>query len=112
MRLAALILVLLELTLVGAASVDAQSQRGVARRIKAHEHNHLDRNRHGRQNGELTRLESRRLLAEQARIRAEARLYRYTGGRIGPREALNLRRDLGRSSRHIYRQKHDAQSRI
>ena len=49
------------------------------------------------------------LLAEQARIRAEEFRYRHSGGGLSPREYLDLQRDLNRASRHIYRQKHDAQ---
>jgi hypothetical protein len=104
--------VLLGLTLIGGSSARAQVRVVEARRIHGHAHHQLERIRQGWRQGDLTRLEARRLLAEQARIRAEARVYRHTGGGIGPREALDLRRDLGRSSRHIYIQRHDARSRI
>ncbi len=112
MQIATLAFALLGLSLLGASPAEAQSQPILGRRIDAHERYQINRIRDGWQDGELTRLETRRLLAEQARIRAEERFYRRTGGGIGPREALDLRRDLGQSSRHIYWQKHDGQARI
>jgi hypothetical protein len=59
----------------------------------------------------LTRREARRLTREQRHIRREERRYRCNDGHLGPWERRDLRRDLNRSSRHIYRQKHDRQSR-
>jgi hypothetical protein len=61
--------------------------------------------------GELTQREALRLDREEDRIdRIEAR-YRRTGDGLSPRERERLERDLNRSSRDIYRQKHDGQTR-
>jgi len=57
--------------------------------------------------GELTRSEAARLNSQQARLRAEERLYRATGAQLSPWERADLRRDQNRISRSIARQKHD-----
>src|SRR5215813_13339890 len=59
--------------------------------------------------GELTNNEIRRLEREQERIERTEDRYRESGGGLSPRERLRLERDLNRSSRDIYRQKHDKQ---
>jgi hypothetical protein len=110
-RIVTLAFALLVLTLVGGATAEAQTWTSPGRRINAHERRQIYRIRDGWRDGELTRLEGKRLLVEQAQIRAAERIYRRTGGGIGPREALDLRRDLRQSSRQIYRQKHDGQTR-
>lgn len=79
--------------------------------INRREHRQIHRIVNGIRSGELTAREASRLLAEQARIRVEEWRYRRSGGGLSPREYLDLRRDLNRASRHIYRQKHDGQSR-
>lgn len=65
----------------------------------------------GVRSGELTGRETLRLERQQARIRAEEFRYRHNDGRLGARERADLQRDLNRSSRNVYRQKHDGQSR-
>jgi hypothetical protein len=61
--------------------------------------------------GELNQREALRLDREEDRIdQIEAR-YRRTGDGLSPRERERLERDLNRSSRDIYRQKHDGQTR-
>ena len=64
----------------------------------------------GVRSGQLTHREAARLRAEQRRIRAEKRLARADGV-VTPAERAQIRRDQRRASRHIYRQKHDAQTR-
>ena len=60
--------------------------------------------------GELSRAETRRLEAEEARIRAsEARAKR--DGKITPAERERLQKELDKASRDIYQQKHDEQER-
>lgn len=86
----------LALGVAGEASASVNGrQRHQARRI--HE---------GVESGALSRREAVRLRAEQAAIRAEERFYRRDGV-LGPRERADLNRDLNRTSRDIYRQKHD-----
>jgi len=61
--------------------------------------------------GELTQREAARLDRQEDRIdKVEAR-YRRTGDGLSPRERQRLERDLNRTSRDIYRQKHDGQTR-
>jgi hypothetical protein len=67
--------------------------------------------RQGVRNGELTRREAARIQYDQARIRAREGYYRRTGGEFTARERARIQRSLNRSSRHIYRQKHDRQDR-
>ena len=63
----------------------------------------------GVRSGELTARETYRLERQQLRLnRTEAR-YRASGDRLTPRERFRLERDLNRTSRSIYRQKHDRQ---
>jgi hypothetical protein len=64
----------------------------------------------GVKSGELTRREVFRLEKEQARIARQERRFK-SDGTLTKRERAILHRDLNRSSRHIYRQKHDGQSR-
>jgi hypothetical protein len=82
-----------------------------ARTIDGREHRQHERIRQGVRSGELTQREAARLRGEQAGLRAEERRYRATGGGLSGWERRDLQRDLDRSSRDIYRQKHDGQSR-
>jgi hypothetical protein len=70
-----------------------------------------ERIRQGVRSGELTRRETLRLRAEQRGLRAEERFYRRTGPGLSRSERRDLQRDLNRTSRDIYRQKHDRQDR-
>jgi hypothetical protein len=74
---------------------------------QAHQHARIAQ---GVASGELTARETARLGAEQRAIAAEERFYKRDG-RLTAWERADLRRDLDRSSRDIYRQKHDAQTR-
>jgi hypothetical protein len=60
--------------------------------------------------GELTRTETRRLMAQQRRV-DRAQRAATADGAVGPREAAALERQQDRGSRLIARQKHDAQQR-
>jgi hypothetical protein len=86
-------------------AVAAPAPQGVNKR----EHREAQRIREGWRDGSLTRAERHRLVAEQAGIRAEERVYRRNG--LNAAERKDLQRDLNRASRDIYRQKHDAQRR-
>ena len=99
-----LLLVMFVLTL-GATSL-AQQTPSVDRR----EHRQQRRIRHGVKRGSLTRREALRLERQEARTRgAEARA--KSDGRVTARERARLQRRENRTSRHIYRQKHDRQTR-
>ena len=96
------------LMFAAAPTAEAQGRRtpGINRR----EANQKHRIQQGVHSGELTRRETARLAAEQARIRALERRAR-ADGEVTARERARLQRGLNRSSRHIYRQKHDRQDR-
>lgn len=67
--------------------------------------------RQGVGSGELTRRETRRLAAQEARIRVDEAYARRSGGEFTAGERARIQRELNRASRNIYRQKHDTQDR-
>ena len=77
------------------------------RGINAREHRQVLRIRDGREDHELTRRELDRLRADEASIRAEERVYRRSGDGLSRWERRDLQRDLTRTSREIYRAKHN-----
>src|SRR4029453_13766402 len=77
------------------------------RGINAREHRQMLRIRKGRQNDELARGELNRLRGDEAAIRAEERVYRRSGDGLNRWERRDLQRDLNRTSREIYRAKHN-----
>jgi hypothetical protein len=66
--------------------------------------------RQGARSGELTRAEAARLRAREAGITADKRAARVDGV-VTPGERREIRGDERRTSRAIYRQKHDGQVR-
>ena len=97
---------LLSLFVLCASAVSFAAGRG----IDGREHRQQYRIREGVRSGELTRRETERLEAQQARIRVDERFAR-ADGHISPRERARLDREQDRASRDIYRQKHDRQDR-
>ena len=97
------------LALAGPVGAFAQDQAPAEhpRGINAREHRQMLRIRDGRQDDELTRGELNRLRADEAAIRAEQRVYRRSGDGLNRRERRDLQRDLSRTSREIYRAKHN-----
>ena len=95
--------VLMALPLVAAAGT---RDPGVNQR----QHNQQQRIQQGVKSGELTRGETRRLETEQRHIRNEEARYK-SDGQLTRAERADLQHDLNRSSRHIYNQKHDGQTR-
>ena len=75
--------------------------------VNARQHRQADRIRQGNKAGELTKAEKNRLRADEAGIRAEERVYRRSGDGLNPRERRDLERDLNKTSREIYRFKHN-----
>lgn len=65
----------------------------------------------GVENGSLTRREQLSLNEREARIHRQEFHDRLSGGRFTPRERRQVAREESRTSRTIYRQKHDAQNR-
>jgi hypothetical protein len=92
---------------LGLSAVSMAQTGGINRR----ERQQSLRIRQGIRSDELTRREAARLTAEQARIRAYERRSRIDGGGLSCRERTRLDSMLDRSSRRIYRQKHDRQDR-
>ncbi len=94
------------LAVAGSLALAAPSEASINRR----EYRQRERIQEGRESGRLTNAEAARLAREQVRIRREERRYRADGGGLGPWERADLRRDLNRANRHIYRQAHDGQN--
>ena len=99
------------LALVAPAGVFAQSRLQPSDRhnrgINAREHRQALRIRDGREDNELTRRELDRLRADEASVRAEERVYRKSGDGLSRWERRDLQNDLNRTSREIYRAKHN-----
>jgi len=77
--------------------------------IKKHEANQQDRIQQGRESGELTRRESRRLRAEQKAI-DHAENKAAADGTVTAQERQRIRHMQNRAGKDIRRQKHDAAS--
>jgi len=77
------------------------------RGINAREHRQVQRIKDGREDNELTRGELDRLRADEAAVRAEERVYRKSGDGLSRMERRDLQHDLNRTSREIYRAKHN-----
>jgi hypothetical protein len=82
-----------------------------AQGINDRQQNQRQRIRQGVQSGELTRVEAARARRRQAQIGLNEARARRSGGQFTPRERARIQRQLNRSSRGIYRQKHDRQDR-
>jgi hypothetical protein len=98
------------LALVAPAGVFAQGRQVSDRHnrgINAREHRQALRIRDGREDNELTRRELDRLRADEASVRAEERVYRKSGDGLSRWERRDLQNDLNRTSREIYRAKHN-----
>jgi hypothetical protein len=79
--------------------------------VNAREARQRHRIAHGVQDGSLTRHEAHRLAHQQHRIERRERRFRANDGALGPRERMALDRSLDRSSRHIYRARHNERTR-
>lgn len=77
--------------------------------INHREQRQQKRIRQGIKSRELTAKETYRLEKQQYKLRRTEAKYRRSGGRLTWRERYKLQRQLNRSSRTIYRQKHDRQ---
>ena len=86
-----------------AADAPARHRAGV----NAREHRQAARIRNGSKNGELTQAEKDKLKADEAAIRAEERVYRQSGDGLNRAERKDLEKDLDKTSREIYRAKHN-----
>jgi len=98
---------------IGCAVLATTAYAAPARRhpagINAREHRQVQRIKEGNKNGELTQGEKDKLKADEATIRAEERVYRQSGNGLNARERRDLEHDLDKTSREIYRAKHNDQ---
>jgi hypothetical protein len=77
------------------------------RGIDTRQHRQAARIGAGVRSGEVTRGELNRVRADEAALRAEERIYRRSGNGLNRWERRDLQRDLNRTSREIYRTKHN-----
>ena len=75
--------------------------------IDQREANQQARIQQGVQSGELTGGEARRLEAQEGKIKADEMVAK-ADGKVTPAERRHLKRELNRTSRRIYRAKHNA----
>lgn len=78
--------------------------------INRRQENQQDRIQQGIRSGQLTRREATRLEAREGRIQAD-KLLAKSDGNVSPRERARLDRQLNRTSRAIYRDKHNRYTR-
>jgi len=79
--------------------------------IKERQKNQQERIDEGVKSGELTKKETLKLEAEQGKIRRKKRRFKRDDGKIGTKERAILKEDQDKASKHIYKEKHDAQTR-
>ncbi|HEY7291982.1 MAG TPA: hypothetical protein VH583_19230 [Vicinamibacterales bacterium] len=95
---------------VGCALVASVAQAAPANRqrgVNARQQRQAQRIHNGVKNDELTRGERDRLSADEAAIRAKERVYRRSGDGLNANERRDLEHDLNKTSREIYRDKHN-----
>ena len=98
------------LTLVFTFGLSIVSMAQSTPNIDKRERHQQRRIRRGVRSGSLTRREAHRLERQQARTHAQEAAAKADGVVTG-KERRHLRRREARTSRHVYRQKHDAQTR-
>jgi len=94
------------LTLTLAESIPVRA--GEIKERQKHQQQRIDE---GVKSGELTKKETLKLEAEQAKIRRTKRRFKRNDGEIGPKERAKLDQEQDKASKHIYKEKHDAQTR-
>jgi hypothetical protein len=98
------------LTMVFVLGLSVAAMAQTTPRIDRREQHQQTRIRRGVRSGQLNRREARRLERQQARTARQEAAAR-ADGRVTARERRHLRHRENRTSRRIYRQKHDAQTR-
>jgi hypothetical protein len=88
-------------------AVQAAASPRQGRGINAREHRQAQRIHQGVKSGEITPAEKDKLKADEAGVRAEERVYRQSGDGLNARERQDLEKDLNKTSREIYRAKHN-----
>jgi hypothetical protein len=79
--------------------------------IKERQEHQQERIGEGVKSGQLTKKEAMKLEAEQAKIRRKKRRLKKSGGTLTPKEKADIISDQDTASKHIYKEKHDAQTR-
>ncbi len=79
--------------------------------IKERQKHQQERIGEGVKSGELTKKETMKLEAEQAKIKRKKRRYKKSGGTFTPKEKADIMSDQDKASKHIFKEKHDAQTR-
>ena len=74
--------------------------------VNRREHRQMNRIQRGVRSGELTKPEAGHLLKQQQEIRQDEREAKQDGV-VTPQERLKLNREMNRSSRQIFRRKHN-----
>ena len=97
------------LAVAALAAISVPAMAGTPR-LDAREHNQRERIAQGVRSGELTRPETRRLIAGERRLHRHER-YAKSDGIVMRGERIRLQRNTNRMSHRIYRQKHDPLSR-
>ena len=100
--------------LLGALALPAMAQTPPLHHphgVNARLHEQQERIHQGAQSGQLTRREQYRLDARDSRIRTQEYRDRLSGGKFTHAERRHIQRELNGSSRAIYHQKHDGQTR-
>jgi hypothetical protein len=100
-------MILVAVLALGIASVAAQTATPRVTKRQVHQQ---ERIKQGAKSGELTPRETRRLEREQGKIAVD-KAKAKSDGVVTPAERAKLTREQNRANRHIYRQKHDAQTR-
>jgi hypothetical protein len=79
--------------------------------IRERQQHQQERISEGVKSGQLTKKEAMKLEAEQAKIQRKKRRYKKSGGTLTPQEKADIMSDQDKASKHIYKEKHDAQTR-
>jgi hypothetical protein len=90
-----------------ALAAGAPGGKGKPMGINAREHRQTERIKDGVKNDELTQGERDKLRGDEAAIRAEERVFRNSGDGLNNTEKKDLEKDLNKTSREIYRDKHN-----
>lgn len=97
--------------LAAVSFAQTNNNRWYKKNINKRQENQQERIAQGVKSGELTAREAARLEKQEVKLNREERRFRKSGDGLSIRERAKLERDLNRTSRHIYRQKHDKQDR-
>ena len=100
-------MILVAVLALGIGSVAAQTATPRVTKRQVHQQ---ERIKQGVKSGELTPRETRRLEREQGKIAVD-KAKAKSDGVVTPSGRAKLTREQNRANRHIYRQKHDAQTR-